>query len=908
MNPPAHQQGIAHLLLLVLAAIGLLVYLLITSILPFKDKTFSGLYPKSPSQASQQNKEDLQIKTIKLLKLSEAYQKDGNPAILAQLKEEITQRKQLLLSLIDQDPQFVARTALSSSLRQTFPSDLQNNLEKEVNLEGNLQVLIGDDFDKKEAKTNYSLKTADQGSLKLYFVEDPPAVNSDTKVQVKGLMLADKVVIGGKKDMQILEKNNSVLGTMTTKRVAIILMNFQNDASQPYSQDNLRTEVFTSYKSANNFYKEASFGKISVEGKLRVDGDVFGWYTIPYNNNPCDGYAWVNAANTKAQAAGVDLSGYTNYVYIHPNAPGCNVAAGEIGGSKVWVGGVWRVDQLSRVIAHELGHNFGAGHANSYTCYDSSGQRVPISTNCTSGEYGDPFDLMGGGEGGYQHPNVYHKGMFSWWNTASTQAVTSSGTYNIAPLETLTNSTQVLRIPRTSSDYYYLEYRQPGAIFDQFTSPYNNIYQGVSIRVASTYNTRVNSQLIDTTPTSGNGFADAVLLPGQTFQDNTAGLGITVNSLSANNASVQITLGGNTCSRAKPTVSVSPQNLWGTAGQTLTYTLSVKNNDSPACFASAFSISPSLPSGWTQSASPGSLTISPGSTATATLSITSSSNSAAGYYTFTQSATNTSSNSYSSSASANYNISSVVTNTSGLQGTYFDNLDFTGTSFSRVDPQINFSWGTSSPDSRIGPETFSVRWTGFVQPLYSQTYTFYTQSDDGVRLWVNNQLVVDNWTDHSLTENSGAITLQAGQKYPLKMEFYDNGVDAIAQLFWSSSSQSKQVIPSSQLYPSGGTSTPTPTSGSDDNISPAVSITSPGNGATVSRSSTVSIQAAASDNIGISKVEFYVNGGLKCSDTLAAYSCNWKVSGKPNASYNLTAKAYDTSGNTSSNSITVIAR
>ena len=98
-------------------------------------------------------------------------------------------------------------------------------------------------------------------------------------------------------------------------------------------------------------------------------------------------------------------------------------------------------------------------------------------------------------------------------------------------------------------------------------------------------------------------------------------------------------------------------------------------------------------------------------------------------------------------------------------------------------------------------DTFSVRWTGQVQPQYSETYTFYTNSDDGIRLWVNGQLVVNNWTDHGPTENSGPIALVANQRYDIVLEFYENGGGAIAQLSWSSASQTKQIIPSNRLFP-----------------------------------------------------------------------------------------------------------
>ena len=145
--------------------------------------------------------------------------------------------------------------------------------------------------------------------------------------------------------------------------------------------------------------------------------------------------------------------------------------------------------------------------------------------------------------------------------------------------------------------------------------------------------------------------------------------------------------------------------------------------------------------------------------------------------------------------------------TNGLNGDYYDNIDFTALTLNRVDPTVDFDWAGGSPDPSIGADTFSVRWTGQVIPLYSETYTFYTQSDDGVRLWVNNVQLVNNWTDHATTENSGVIALTAGVPYDVTMEYYENGGLAVAKLSWSSASQSKQIVPSSRLC----THTPTPT-------------------------------------------------------------------------------------------------
>jgi hypothetical protein len=130
----------------------------------------------------------------------------------------------------------------------------------------------------------------------------------------------------------------------------------------------------------------------------------------------------------------------------------------------------------------------------------------------------------------------------------------------------------------------------------------------------------------------------------------------------------------------------------------------------------------------------------------------------------------------------------------------------------RTDATVNFDWGSGGPDPSVASDSFSVRWTGQIQAPFSETYTLFTVSDDGVRLWVNGVLVVDNWTDHAPTENSGTIGMTAGQKVDLKMEFYENGGGAVAKLLWSSPSTAKQVVPQSQLYPaaSGGSPAPPP--------------------------------------------------------------------------------------------------
>lgn len=136
----------------------------------------------------------------------------------------------------------------------------------------------------------------------------------------------------------------------------------------------------------------------------------------------------------------------------------------------------------------------------------------------------------------------------------------------------------------------------------------------------------------------------------------------------------------------------------------------------------------------------------------------------------------------------------------GLPAEYYDNMDFTSLKLVRMDPRINFDWGNYTPDASIAAGTFSVRWQGQVKIDYAQTYTFYVTTDDGCRLWIDNRLIIDKWSDHSgPTEYSAAISLTPGF-HDIKYEFYTNTGWAVAKLYWSSPSISKSPVPYDHLY------------------------------------------------------------------------------------------------------------
>ncbi len=157
---------------------------------------------------------------------------------------------------------------------------------------------------------------------------------------------------------------------------------------------------------------------------------------------------------------------------------------------------------------------------------------------------------------------------------------------------------------------------------------------------------------------------------------------------------------------------------------------------------------------------------------------------------------------------------------SGLRGEYYAGIALAGPARIRVDGTVNFNWGAGFADPNVGAELISVRWTGRVVPQFSQVYRFYTNCDDGSRLWVNNTLLVDNWVDQGPTERSGTITLTAGVPYDLRMEYYNRGGGALAQLLWSSPAQTKQIIPPEALAPSAATPTPVVSTGPEGPTSP----------------------------------------------------------------------------------------
>jgi len=226
-----------------------------------------------------------------------------------------------------------------------------------------------------------------------------------------------------------------------------------------------------------------------------------------------------------------------------------------------------------------------------------------------------------------------------------------------------------------------------------------------------------------------------------------------------------------------------------------------------------------------------------------------------------------------------------IANAAGFRGEYYDNADFSNLVSVRADPGINFNWGNGSPMAQMGVDGYSVRWSGSIRPRHTQTYTLTSETDDGVRVWLNGQLIINQWVDQGPTRHSATTALVADQPYDIVLEFYENGGGAMARLFWSSASQAEEIIPASRV------TVPPPV-----NALPSVWLSAPLIGHAYLNGDTIAFSANASDSDGtIARVEFWADGVKLGESTAAPYLWSWNGP-RATGPHIISASAFDNAG------------
>lgn len=559
------------------------------------------------------------------------------------------QRHARMLELLESDPAAARRLVLPDTVRQQLPAAARAWAEQPLEVEGEVTVWFEDYDDPAASRQRQRLETADGNHLLLRAEALPANLSSGDRVRAAGLrfppaegapeaeLLLDAedgllvLHLDGDAQAQAADGPTPLPDTRGAQRTLVLLVNFQDRPDdRPWSVEQARSLVFDTVA---DFLLENSYGLTWLEG------ETFGWFTIPHDSTSCLTTEIAGKADQAASAAGIDLAGYRRLVYIFPRIDSCGWAgAGTVGGkpSRSWSNG--RLDV--KIIGHELGHNFGLRHAHALEC---GGETLgEVGQGCTSIEYGDHFDVMGNTWAG--HYNAFHKALLGWLGQADTPAietVSAAGRYPIAPYVDGGLGPAALKIARAvdpvsgAPRWYYLEYRQAKG-HETYLAGNANLTGGVLFHSAVDSD-RDSSFALDLTPASQSRIfddrEDPALVVGSRYVDEAAGLAVETAWAEADGAAVDIELDEATCVPATPGLALSPgEGQWAVAGSTLTYTLNVQNLDSTSCPPAGFTLEAQAPTGWPAPVLAPTLTLAPGEVAGPSLSVASPATATGGVY------------------------------------------------------------------------------------------------------------------------------------------------------------------------------------------------------------------------------------------------------------------------------------
>ena len=356
-------------------------------------------------------------------------------------------------------------------------------------------------------------------------------------------------------------------------RVLYIPMTFADQNQIPATE----AKCYEVMRDVADFFTKASFGRLTcmttVTPPIKLP-HTEAWYV---QKDLTDGITKEidslslehSAAREEARKLGYDSNDYDTVVVRFSGGPRAQGVGGYGGGSSVWL----YFDSAS-IAAHEIGHCFGLAHAN---FWDTGGASAIGPGGNT--EYGNPFDVMGGGPFPKTHHNAQAKNQIKWLPTEYVQAVSASGTYRVSAFDQpLLDATKryALKIAKDTQRTYWGEVRA------QYDADNKWIANGLVLGWQWPLNGGSNIQLIDTTPASPGGKNDAPIVVGQTFSDPEAGIHFTTvavnNDAGERSLDVVVNLGFFPDNRA-PTLSLAASALNVPANAPVTFTATAADAD-----------------------------------------------------------------------------------------------------------------------------------------------------------------------------------------------------------------------------------------------------------------------------------------------------------------------------------------
>ena len=407
---------------------------------------------------------------------------------------------------------------------------------------GELNVYIAD-YDDGTTETRYFLKVAEGDERRLHFSADPE-VTPGTRVKVWGNQRADKLEVTKYKLSSPLstegigsqaQRSELIDAAVRPGRVlCAALVNIDGGTAKTTVQA-VKTSFHDGATSVDNYYRENSFGQVGLEGDTYGPLTYTGFSGCNYSGLASSIKPMVKAMNAACQ----------QFAFVFGPGGGCGWSGlGQVGTSDKPASDTWYADSVSCVVAvQEPGHNYGMQHSSSITCGGAPFADNPSS--CTHSEYGDKYDTMGGG---CYHMNAWQKLYQKWFGGCNGVRTTSSGKYNLYPIEAPCNGTQVLELPfpgaktrsfqSTTLTSYYLELRTKLGFDSKYPEPNVLIHVGAAPILPNSSNPRGSKTWV--LPAGGAAQASWGLKAGGTFSDPGGGLTITVDSVSASGAVIDV--------------------------------------------------------------------------------------------------------------------------------------------------------------------------------------------------------------------------------------------------------------------------------------------------------------------------------------------------------------------------------
>ena len=604
------------------------------------------LFLTASAATAQAPAEEIRDLNAQLLRLQADFERDTPLKAAgrrAQAAPVVARRAQLLEALIRQDPEEALRLGFPQDvlarLAAAFPQAAAT-LERRGVWRGPVEHIVVDDARLGRHESLVYIAVNGVRRRVRFAGGEPPELKSGDIVRLEGLLAGGELAAAGAK----VEAASLTCSSLGAQRSVVLLVTFPGVTPPSTVTPQSVYDIFfaPTGRSLDTYWREVSYGK------TWASGDVFGWFTLDKVYSCTDHRNLLDAA-IRAADPHVDFRNYTRIFIVFP-VSSCSYAGmatlscislsspgdGPFSASVAWLVANYMGtrDMGVKLVAHEAGHNLGLSHAASR---DFNTEALgPLGASGTLREYGDVFSAMGSWNLG--HYAAPHKLRLGWYASgAQVATVETSGAFSLQPAEVSPAGLQALRIRRgTGNDaWLWVEYRRPLGAYDS-TLP-SQVFSGALIHYQDSL-TGAKTHLLDFTPETSS-WSDPALVAGRSWTDPYSDVSLRIESATSTALTVSVNYGPVPCVRAAPALSISPASAGVQPGASVTYQVTLRNQDSGPCPSSVFSLASNGPAGWGTAFSASTLTLAPGQSATVSLTKTAPAATPLGTYTVPVAAT-----------------------------------------------------------------------------------------------------------------------------------------------------------------------------------------------------------------------------------------------------------------------------